>query len=154
MTRTKIILPKKIRKILHKGLDKITNPYGYSIFGYDYTEDSTCLSRIFALVAAIIYFYKVIQGRLGIKYLRPFPINILKELLKLGIPTAGENISYNFSQLVLQALINTMGMVAINARIYANMMCTFTYMFAYSAAIATQIIVGHSVWRKRLRLCI
>lgn len=32
---------KEIRKILHKGLDKITNPYGYSIFGYDYTEDST-----------------------------------------------------------------------------------------------------------------
>ncbi len=31
----------EIRKILHKGLDKITNPYGYSIFGYDYTEDST-----------------------------------------------------------------------------------------------------------------
>lgn len=31
----------EIRNILHKGLDKITNPYGYSIFGYDYTEDST-----------------------------------------------------------------------------------------------------------------
>lgn len=31
----------EIRKILHKGLDKITNHYGYSIFGYDYTEDST-----------------------------------------------------------------------------------------------------------------
>ena len=32
---------KEIRNILHKGLDKVTNPYGYSIFGYDYTEDST-----------------------------------------------------------------------------------------------------------------
>lgn len=31
----------KIRNILHKGLDKVTNPYGDSIFGYDYTEDST-----------------------------------------------------------------------------------------------------------------
>lgn len=31
----------EIRNILHKGLDKVTNPYGYSIFGYDYTEDST-----------------------------------------------------------------------------------------------------------------
>ena len=120
-------------------------PLSFLDLGTEGVAISTCLSRIFALVAAIIYFYKVIQGRLGIKYLLPFPINILKELLKLGIPTAGENISYNFSQLVLQALINTMGMVAINARIYANMMCTFTYMFAYSAAIATQIIVGHSV---------
>lgn len=31
----------EIREILHKALNKITNPYGYSIFGYDYTEDST-----------------------------------------------------------------------------------------------------------------
>lgn len=31
----------EIRNILHMGLDKVTNPYGYSIFGYDYTEDST-----------------------------------------------------------------------------------------------------------------
>ena len=31
----------EIRNILHKGLDKVTNPYGYSIFCCDYTEDST-----------------------------------------------------------------------------------------------------------------
>ena len=31
----------EIRNILHKGLDKVNNPYGCSIFGYDYTEDST-----------------------------------------------------------------------------------------------------------------
>ena len=33
--------PDKIRYILRKGLDKVTNPYGFSIWGYDYTEDST-----------------------------------------------------------------------------------------------------------------
>ena len=31
----------EIRSILHKGLDKVNNPYGCSIFGYDYTEEST-----------------------------------------------------------------------------------------------------------------
>ena len=31
----------EIRNILHKGLDRVTNPCGYSFFGYDYTEDST-----------------------------------------------------------------------------------------------------------------
>ena len=31
----------EIRNILRKGLDKVTNPYGYPIFRYDYTEDST-----------------------------------------------------------------------------------------------------------------
>lgn len=33
--------PEQIRNILHKGLDKVNNPYRCSIFGYDYTEDST-----------------------------------------------------------------------------------------------------------------
>ena len=33
--------PDEIRNILRKGLDRVTNPYGFSIFRYDYTEDST-----------------------------------------------------------------------------------------------------------------
>lgn len=33
--------PEKIRNILRKGLDKITNPYRFATFKYDYTEDST-----------------------------------------------------------------------------------------------------------------
>ena len=106
---------------------------------------STCLSRVIAVIAAVFYFFFVIKGRLGIRYLKPFPLNILKGLLKLGIPTAGENISYNFSQLILTAFVNTMGIVAINAKIYANMLSMFTYMIALAAASATQIIVGHSV---------
>ncbi len=32
---------KEIRNILRKALDKVTNPSGHSLFGYDYTEDST-----------------------------------------------------------------------------------------------------------------
>ncbi len=32
---------KEIRDILHKGLDRVTNPNGHCFFGYDYTEDST-----------------------------------------------------------------------------------------------------------------
>lgn len=31
----------EIRNILRNGLDRVTNPYGRSIFGYDYAEDST-----------------------------------------------------------------------------------------------------------------
>lgn len=32
---------KEIRNILRTGLDKVNHPYGYSLFGYDNTEDST-----------------------------------------------------------------------------------------------------------------
>lgn len=106
---------------------------------------STCISRVAVVIASIIYFKVSIKGSFGFKYLKPFPFNILKNMLKLGIPTAGENISYNFSQLIITAFVNTMGIVAINTKIYANMLSMFTYMIAFSAAIATQILVGHSV---------
>lgn len=113
--------------------------------GVSGTAVSTSISRIFAVIAAVIYFYVVIRGRLSFSYLKPFPFKILKNMLSLGVPSAGENISYNFSQLVITAFVNTMGIVAINTKIYANMLAMFTYMIAYSAAVATQIIVGHSV---------
>lgn len=33
--------PDEIRNILRNGLDRVTRPYGYPVFGYDYAEDST-----------------------------------------------------------------------------------------------------------------
>lgn len=106
---------------------------------------STITSRILAVIAAIIYFYLVIKGSFSPRYLVPFPTKILKELLKLGVPTAGENISYNMSQLVITAIVNTLGIVAINTKIYGNMLSMLNYMIAFAAAMATQILVGHSV---------
>lgn len=106
---------------------------------------STITSRILAVIAAAIYFSVVIKGSFSPRYLIPFPVKILKELLKLGIPTAGENISYNLSQLVITAIVNTLGIVAINTKIYGNMLSMINYMLAFSAAMATQILVGHSV---------
>ncbi|MCH5297240.1 MAG: MATE family efflux transporter [Ruminococcus sp.] len=106
---------------------------------------STIISRILAVIAATIYFYVVIKGSFSLRYLVPFPAKILKELLKLGVPTAGENISYNLSQLVITAIVNTLGIVAINTKIYGNMLSMLNYMIAFAAAMATQILVGHSV---------
>lgn len=106
---------------------------------------STITSRILAVITSAIYFGVVIKGSFSPRYLVPFPKKILKELLKLGIPTAGENISYNFSQLVITAIVNTLGIVAINTKIYGNMLSMINYMIAFAAAVATQILVGHSV---------
>lgn len=106
---------------------------------------STSAGRLVVLVIAIVYFRIAIDGKLSLSYLRPFPFDILKRLLRLGLPIAGENISYNMSQIVLSIIVNTMGIVAINTRIYATILCNFAYMYALSMAMATQIQVGHGV---------
>ena len=106
---------------------------------------STTFSRIIGLCAGFAFFAIFIDGHISFKYLKPFPMDILKTLLRLGIPTAGENISYNVSQLFVTGMVNTLGMVAINTKIYAQILGNFAYLYSLSVAMATTIIVGHAV---------
>lgn len=106
---------------------------------------SSVFSRFAALVVIILYFHFKIEGNISVKYLSPFPKDILKSLIKLGIPTAGENISYNISQIIISAFVNTMGIAAINTKIYCGTLTNFSYLYSISVAMATQIIVGHAV---------
>lgn len=106
---------------------------------------STTLSRIIGLCTAFVFFAVFIDGHISVRYLKPFPTDILKTLLRLGIPTAGENISYNISQLFVTGFVNTLGIVAINTKIYANILSNFAFLYSISVAMATTIIVGHAV---------
>ena len=109
---------------------------------------SSTFSKVMALIAAIIFFKYKVEGSISIKEIIPFPKEVFIKLIKLGVPTAGENISYNISQLAISAIVNSIGVVAINTRIYGSIMSNFAYLYSVSVAMATQIIVGHSVGAK------
>lgn len=106
---------------------------------------STTVSRTIGLMIAFVLFSLFIDGKISVRYLKPFPKDILKTLLRLGIPTAGETISYNISQLFVTGFVNTLGIVAINTKIYAGILSNFAYLYSISVAMATTIIVGHAV---------
>lgn len=106
---------------------------------------STAFARLFVLVVGIIMFYKLKVGRLSLRYLRPFPTSTLGEMIKIGLPSAGENLSYNLYQIVLLSFINLMGNDSVNAKVYCNSLISFAMVFSNAAAMSTQIIVGHLV---------
>lgn len=106
---------------------------------------STTFSRILCVIIGAIYFAKNIEGNISLKYFRPFPKDTLFKLLRIGLPTAGENISYNVSQIVVTMFVNMLGTVAITTKIYGNILSNFAYMYSISVATATSIIVGHSI---------
>lgn len=120
-------------------------PLSFLDLGVKGVAISSVVSRFVALVAGIIYFRVAVNGNISIKYLKPFPTYMLKKLLMLGLPTAGENISYNMSQFVVTAIVNVIGAVAVNTKIYANILCNFAFIYSLSAAMATAIVVGHAV---------
>jgi putative MATE family efflux protein len=114
-------------------------------FGVAGVAGVTAISRIVMMIVCIVYFVLKIEGSISLKYLKPFPKDILKKLLSLGIPTAGENICYNLSQITIVSMVNTFGIVAINTRVFCNMLFSFSYLFPLAMAMGTAIIVGHSV---------
>ena len=87
---------------------------------------STVVARVVALTVAIIFFYKMRIGRFSIRLLRPFPTELLVKMIKIGLPSAGENLSYNMYQMVLLSFINSMGNDSALARFYCNSLISFT----------------------------
>ena len=118
-------------------------PLKYLELGVTGVAISTVFARCVALVAAIVIFYRYKIGRLAIKLLHPFPVKLLVQMVKIGLPSAGESMSYNLYQMVLLSIINTMGNDSVNARIYCNSLISFAMVFSNTAAQATQIITGH-----------
>lgn len=108
---------------------------------------STSISNGVGLVISVIAFIFIIKGRISFKYFRPFPKAMLFKLIKLGIPTAGENISYNISQICITIFVNLLGPLAITTKIYCNILCNFSIVYSSSVAGAASIITGHAVGR-------
>ncbi|MDE5897767.1 MAG: MATE family efflux transporter, partial [Treponemataceae bacterium] len=106
---------------------------------------STSASSVIGVVTAYICFRTVIGGRISVRLLAPFPRGILAKLVRLGIPTAGENISYNISQICITTFANLLGPTAITTKIYCAILCGFSMVYSNSVAGATAIITGHSV---------
>lgn len=106
---------------------------------------STVTARVVALTVAIVFFYKSGIGKFDLKLLVPFPGKLLGKMVKIGLPSAGENLCYNLYQMLLLSFINKMGADAVNARVYCNSLISFAMCFSNASAMATQIIVGHLV---------
>lgn len=106
---------------------------------------STVLARVLALTVAFVIFFRLKVGKISVAVLHPFPKNVLIKMLRIGVPSAGENLVYSFYQLVLLSFINPMGAIAANAKVYASTLMSFSVVFANALAQATQIVTGHLV---------
>ena len=120
-------------------------PLSYLNMGVEGVAISTVAARFIAVIALIAFFYKNRIGRFSLRYLRPFPTKLLMKMIKIGLPTAGENLTYNLYQTTLLSFVNGMGNDAVNARAYCNTLISFAMIFSNASAMSTQIITGHLV---------
>lgn len=77
--------------------------------------------------------------------LRPFPKELFSRLLAIGLPSAGEGLSYNLSQASCLVLVNLMGAYVVTTRMYGVMLANCIYMLISAVSQAGQILIGYRV---------
>lgn len=112
---------------------------------------ATTFSRIVGTVILAVVLFKRIEKLSIFKLLKPFPVNDVKKIIKIGVPSALESFLYNLSQLVVTSIVlNCLAESALVAKNYVQNISMFFYIFAVSIGQASQILTGHLVGANKL----
>ena len=107
----------------------------------------------FAMVVSFILFLIIIRKKQDVYFsfrgIFKVPAETYKLVLKVGVPTAGESLSYNIIQIVIMAMISTLGTFAMSAQVYTMTILRFVFSAAIAIGSASQIKTGYYVGAKQ-----
>lgn len=136
-------------------ISNLVNVFGnamalYGWFGIPVTGASgvAAASTVSIIVGNIILFYMIRHHKdiqLKIFKSSKVPKSMFKLILSIGLPTAGESLSYNISQITIMAIISTLGTYAMDCQVYTQTIVRFVFVVAVATGHAVQIKVGHLV---------
>ena len=129
----------------------IFGKFGMPALGVEGAAISTSFCRFVSVVLLFIILFKKHIPSFPKKLFTPFPWVELKNLLKIGIPSAGEHMSYSLSQVVITYFINMISNEALATRTYIVNIVMFTYIFALSMAQGGAILIGHLVGMNKIK---
>ena len=119
--------------------------FGMPSLGVQGAALSTTICRGVAMSLLFVVLFSRLVKRLPLDYFKPFPFGKLKAALKIGIPAASEQISYDASQVMIVYFINMLGTEALAARAYVVNIVIVTYLFSLSLAQSSSICAGNLI---------
>lgn len=106
-------------------------------------------ASVFAIFVGNIIMFFMIRKRKDIQFklfkAPKVPKQLYKLILSIGIPTAGENLAYNVAQIVIMAMITSMGTASMQSQVYTQTIARFVFAIASATGQAVQIKVGYFV---------
>jgi putative MATE family efflux protein len=104
---------------------------------------STDFSKTLGLMLIIVTLVKKTGMSLDFFKMRELSVKTMKQLLVIGLPSGGEAMSYNLSQICIQRFINLFGTIVINTKVYCYLFANIAYVYSIAIAQATQVITGY-----------
>jgi putative MATE family efflux protein len=123
--------------------------FGLPVTGVTGVAYSFIVARIFIIVALFYFVYKQLSLKFHIKEMFKINKSDVKGLLSIGIPSAGENISYQLSQVVITSFVALTGAAALAARVYILNISMLCFLFTVAIAQGTQILIARYTGAKQ-----
>ncbi|MBU1094615.1 MAG: MATE family efflux transporter [Firmicutes bacterium] len=101
-----------------------------------------------ALMMLIYFFllFKVLKFKLNeIRVSR----ESVKQILRIGLPSAAESWTYTIMQAVILSMINSLGADFTTARTYINTILTYIYIFSVAFASANAVMTGYYIGERK-----
>ena len=119
--------------------------FGFPVLGIVGVASST----VFSQVVACFVFHWIIKRKTNINLRLPdvkrIPGSVYRSMLKVGVPTVGENLSYNVSQIAILTMVAQMGTMALTAYGIVISLLRYVFMPGVSIGSGTQLKVGYLV---------
>lgn len=123
--------------------------FGAPELGVQGAAISTVLSRGLALLVFVWLLYRIMSVRIQLRYYFSLTKEYIGKILKIGIPSAFEQVMYQTCQTVFVYYTTFLGAEALAAKQYASNISMFIYLFAIAIGMGTAIIVGRLVGGNR-----
>ncbi|MCR2805125.1 MATE family efflux transporter [Paenibacillus soyae] len=119
--------------------------FGMPAMGVEGAAISTIASRLIAVVVFFWLLYRIMEVRIKVSYYLNLSKEYVGKILKIGIPSALEQVMYHCCQMIFLFYTTYLGEAALAAKQYASNISMFIYLFAFAVGIGTSIMVGRFV---------
>jgi len=123
-------------------------PFGWPQTGVVGVAFATAISQI---ISAVVCWYVIKHHQIPLQFKQIFKPEVakLKKILSIGLPNAGESISYNLAQITIMFFIAQLGTAALAAVAIVQTVSRFMFVFSMSLGNGTQILSSYYVGQGR-----
>ncbi|MGP1484503.1 MAG: MATE family efflux transporter [Campylobacter sp.] len=123
--------------------------FGLPNYGLYAVALSTVIGRFIGMLILFYTLVKIAKVKIFIKMLFKFSFDILKKILSIGLPSAGENLLWMAQYMVAFSFVASMGKDSLSVQTIYFQIALLIMLCGTSISMANEVIVGHLVGAKR-----
>jgi len=119
--------------------------FGLPVTGVSGVSWAIVAARAISVILLLYLLYKKLSFSIKLRDILKFNPDDFRGLLSIGLPSAGEGLSYQFSQLIITGIVVSLGASSLAARVYILNISMLCFMFTMAISMGTQILVARYI---------